>query len=81
MEDFCKTKGIVYQTTAPGTSDQNPFVERKWLTIMNSVRAVLFHAGLPIFFWQQAAMYVVYIQNRTPVKTNDWVTPIRILGE
>ena len=61
-----KDKGIVHETTAPYTPEQNGAAERLNRTLMERVRAMLFEAGLPRELWAEAIVTANYIRNRSP---------------
>ena len=73
MHDFYSTKGITHQTTCTYTPEQNGIVERKHQHILNTTRALLFHAHLPSLFWCFAVKHVVFLINclPTPLLNND----------
>ena len=67
--------GTVHQLTCLGTSQQNGRAKRKFLHILDTVRALIFSAKVPTPFWSKAALHVVHainrilghvIQNQTP---------------
>lgn len=66
LEKFVKDKGIVHQTTAPYTPEQNGVAERLNRTIMERVRAMLSDANMDKKLWAEAAMTANYIRNRSP---------------
>lgn len=63
---FCGLNGIKRQLTAAYTPQQNGAVERKNRTIMNMVRCMLCDKQVPKIFWAEAAMWSVYVLNRSP---------------
>ncbi|KAJ0587122.1 putative RNA-directed DNA polymerase [Helianthus annuus] len=66
MEIFCKTKGILHQTTCSYTPQQNGVVERKHRHLLNLARSLLFQSGVPLNFWSECLLTAVYIINRLP---------------
>ena len=60
-------EGIIWEPSAPYAKEQNGIAERKNLTIMNSVRAIMDDAGLPWFLWGEIAKTSIYLYNRRPV--------------
>ncbi|SPC63291.1 uncharacterized protein UHOD_12086 [Ustilago sp. UG-2017b] len=62
-------RGIVQQTTAPYSPQQNGVSERLNLTIMNVVRPMLSAAGLPDSFWAEATCHANWIKNHTYSKS------------
>jgi len=63
---FMQQHGIEHITVPPYSHAQNGRVEQVHLTILNGVRTVLTHSGLPAHFWAEAAAYTVYTRNRVP---------------
>ncbi|KAJ0519517.1 putative RNA-directed DNA polymerase [Helianthus annuus] len=66
MESFCKSKGILQQTTCAYTPQQNGVVERKHRHLLNLSRSLLFQSGVPLNFWADCVLTAVYIINRLP---------------
>jgi hypothetical protein len=62
---FFSNQGTKVTTTTAGTPQHNGMAERSNRTILNMVRALLFHAKLlPALFWKYAVHTAVYIINR-----------------
>ena len=80
-QTLCDDYGIRYVTTARAASDQNPFVERKHLSVLESSLAMLFHSGVPRKFWEQAVDYSVYVGNRLGHKALYFASPISVWDE
>ncbi|KAJ0837766.1 putative RNA-directed DNA polymerase [Helianthus annuus] len=66
MDIFCKTKGILHQTTCSYTPQQNGVAERKHRHLLNLARSLLFQSGVPLKFWSDCLLTAVYIINRLP---------------
>lgn len=49
--------------------------ERKNRLIEEDIRTILLNQDLPKFFWGEATMTIVYVQNRIPHKSLDNTTP------
>lgn len=77
-QDFLEENGIVHKTSAPFTPHQNGFIERENRTIMEAVRAMLFHRKLPEVLWDEAANSAVYILNRVINKNTGAKTPYEL---
>ena len=73
--DLCKDRGIALQPTIPYTPQQNGVAERMNRTIMDNVRATLYHAKLPVFLWAEAVATIVYLRNLCPTSSFKGVTP------
>jgi hypothetical protein len=68
MRAFFATNGIVFRLTCPYTSQQNGRAERILRTLNDSLRAVLFHASVPLSFWPDALAMATYLLNRRPCR-------------
>ncbi|KAJ0445166.1 putative RNA-directed DNA polymerase [Helianthus annuus] len=66
MDNFCKSKGIIHQTSCSYTPQQNGVVERKHRHLLNLTRSLLFQSGVPLNFWSDCVLTAVYIINRLP---------------
>jgi transposase InsO family protein len=64
FENFCKDVGIKRELTTPYNPQQNGVVERKNKTIMEVVKTMIHDQDPPMCLWAEAAMAVVYVQNR-----------------
>lgn len=68
LEDFLVKSGIIHQTSAPYTPEQNGLAERMNRTIVERARSLLVAANLPKIFWAEAVSTVAYLINRSPTK-------------
>ncbi|KAJ0522072.1 putative RNA-directed DNA polymerase [Helianthus annuus] len=66
MDSFCKSKGILHQTSCSYTPQQNGVVERKHRHLLNLARSLLFQSGVPLSFWSDCALTTVYLINMLP---------------
>ena len=81
FKTVCKERGIALQPTVPYTPQQNGVAERMNRTIMESVRATLYHLKLPLSLWAEAANTTVYLRNMSPTSSLKGVTPFeKLLG-
>ena len=78
FDTFCDARGIFREPTIPYTPQQNGVAERMNRTIMDNVRALLYHGNLPLSLWGEAVSTVVYLRNRSPTANLD-VTPFEKL--
>ncbi|GJS99425.1 zinc finger, CCHC-type containing protein [Tanacetum coccineum] len=74
---YFQSTGIIHQTTAPYTPQQNGVAERKNRTLKEMVNSMLSYSGLSEGFWGEAMLIACYILNRTPNK-NSKQTPYEI---
>ena len=77
LKDFFASKGIVHQTTAPYTPEQNGAAERLNRTLMERVRAMLQDAQVPANLWGEAIGAANYVRNCSPV-ANQSKTPVEL---
>ena len=66
--DFCSQHGIIHQTTAPYSPQQNGVAKRKNRTLKEMMNALLLSSGLPQNLWGEAILSANYILNRIPHK-------------
>jgi hypothetical protein len=66
MGKHLKGSGIIHETTAPYSPDQNGVAERANRTIMERVKAIIAEAQLDKRLWMDLADTVVYLKNRSP---------------
>ncbi|KAJ9517015.1 hypothetical protein QJQ45_002522 [Haematococcus lacustris] len=74
VQDWCSSKGIQQQFSAPYCPEQNGKAERLNRTIMQSTRSMLLTSGLPSGFWVDAARKANYVRNLLPI-TGHSLTP------
>ena len=82
---YCRDHGISKEimrdsrnpakTSIPYKPQQNGIAKRTNCTIMETVRSILHHAGLPLPFWAEAVSTAVYIRNRCPTSCLKENTP------
>ena len=70
FDNFYETHGIIHQSTALYTPQQNGVAERKNRTLMDMVNAMLEFSGLPYNLWGEALFFAAHILNRIPSKRN-----------
>ena len=62
-----KELGIIFEYTAPGTTQQNGVVERAFVTVMGRARAMMNHAGFTMAkrqqLWCEAAQTATMLDN------------------
>ncbi|KAD3640743.1 hypothetical protein E3N88_29966 [Mikania micrantha] len=74
---YFQSIGIIHQTTAPYTPQQNGVAERKNRTLKEMVNSLLSYSGLNDGFWGEAMLTACYLLNRTPNKKNK-ITPYEL---
>lgn len=67
--------GVVHQTTAPDTPEQNGVSERMNQTVVNTATTMLADSKLPQSFWADAMDCAAHLINRRPASANDGRTP------
>ena len=75
MIAYCKEAGIKRELIVPCYLEQNGVAERKNRTIEEGIRTMISDKDLPKFLWGEATMIVVYIQNRSPHRFLENMTP------
>ena len=63
---FCEENGIIHQTSAPYTPQQNGLAERKNRTLVDMLNSMLVNAKLPMNLWGEALLTACHIHNRIP---------------
>ena len=71
FSDFCAQNGIVHQTTAPYTPQQNGVAERKNRTLKEMINSMLNSSGLPHNLWGEALLTANFILNRIHFKNSN----------
>ncbi|KAJ9565193.1 hypothetical protein OSB04_001159 [Centaurea solstitialis] len=74
---YFQSTGIIHQTTAPYTPQQNGVSERKNRTLKEMVNSMLTYSGLSDGFWGEAMLTACYLLNRVPNKRNK-ITPYEL---
>ena len=68
FKKLCNDKGITRQLTIPSTPQQNGVAERRNITLLDMVRSMMAQENLPISYWGEALLTVVYILKSVPSK-------------
>lgn len=71
MAKFCQRRGIEQKFTPPYTPQLNGMAERMNRTLVECVRCMLEHAGLPKSYWGEAVMTATFLRNRCPTQSID----------
>ena len=75
LQDFLKQRGIVHETSAPHTPQQNGAAERLNRTLLERVRAMLHDSQLPLSFWAEAVNTANMVRNVSPASRAGDQTP------
>ncbi|GJZ31797.1 zinc finger, CCHC-type containing protein, partial [Tanacetum coccineum] len=67
---FFQSVGIIHETTALYTPQQNGVAERKNRALKEMVNSILSYSGLSDGFWGEAMLKACYLLNRVPNKRN-----------
>jgi len=76
-QTYFQSVGIIHETTAPYTPQQNGISERKNRVLKEMVNSMLSYSGLSNGFWGEAALTACYLLNRVPNKRNK-ITPYEL---
>lgn len=71
-------QGTRRSLTAHDTPQHNGAVERLNGTVLGLTRAMLDDSGLPESFWGHAALYAIWLRNRTPTKKTAPRSPLEV---
>ncbi|KAL0409329.1 UNVERIFIED_CONTAM: Retrovirus-related Pol polyprotein from transposon TNT 1-94 [Sesamum radiatum] len=74
---YFQSVGIIHETIAPYTPQQNGVSERKNRVLKEMVNSMLSYSGLSDGFWGEAVLTACYLLNRVPNKRNK-VTPYEL---
>jgi hypothetical protein len=75
LAGYLKEIGVLHETTAPYSPDQNGVSERANRTIMERTKAILADTKLDKVLWMEIAATVVYLKNRSPTTSLEGKTP------
>ncbi|KAJ9531170.1 hypothetical protein QJQ45_000825 [Haematococcus lacustris] len=67
MKEYCSSKGIVHQHSAPYSPQQNGAAERLNRTIFEKARSILHAADMSLSFWAHAAVFANHVRCLLPV--------------
>jgi len=70
FEKYLRNKGIKHETSVIHSPQQNGVAERMNRTLLESARAMVYHAGLSKVFWAEAVNTAAYIRNRVTTATS-----------
>lgn len=75
FQNYLKQEGIVHETSAPYTPQQNGRSEREMRTIVESARSMLINKNIANELWAEAVNTAVYVLNRTVSSLCGKMTP------
>ncbi|KAL1448085.1 hypothetical protein WDU94_013979 [Cyamophila willieti] len=76
FKNYLAQNGILLNTSAPYTPEQNGLAERLNRTLLEKARSMLFQSGLEEKFWAEAIATAVYLKNVLPTQAlQDKKTP------
>ena len=78
LHDWCQSKGIKIEMTAPDSSSQNGLAERMNWTIVELGCTMLRAQNIPLYLWDFAVIYAAYVRNRTHTQALKGTTPYQI---
>lgn len=78
FRSFCSSYGIVQQTSAPYSPQQNGLAERMNRTIVEMARSMVHYMGLDLEWWGEAVNAAVYTINRLPNTARTSVSPFEV---
>ncbi|KAJ9530029.1 hypothetical protein QJQ45_023312 [Haematococcus lacustris] len=67
MREYCASKGIVHQHSAPYSPQQNGAAERLNRTIFEKARSIIHSADISLSFWAHAVKFANYVRCLLPV--------------
>jgi hypothetical protein len=73
--EYLAEEGIIGEVSAPYSQQQNGISERWNRTVLDPVRSMLTHGGMPNKLWAEAVSTAVYIKNRLPSRALPNSTP------
>lgn len=77
--DLFSSSGIIHQSSCVHTPQQNGLVERKHRHILEVARAIRLSGFLPLKFWNECVLNVVYVMNRLPMQVLSGKSPFEVL--
>jgi hypothetical protein len=75
LETLSHTSGFRLTYTTTDTPQHNSYAERQIGKVFAGIRSVLSESGAPLGLWGEAALFVVYVLNRTPLNKLGGKTP------
>ncbi|PKU63556.1 Retrovirus-related Pol polyprotein from transposon TNT 1-94 [Dendrobium catenatum] len=79
FKTYCASTGIDHQSTCPHSPSQNGVAERKHIHLIETTRALLIQASLPLSLWVDVLLTANYLINRIPSSNTNHKSPFEIL--
>ena len=79
FNEFLAMEGVIWETSAPKTPQQNGVAEWMNQTFLGGARAMLQHSRMSKGFWAEALGTTAHIANWFPCKGLGWQTPFKLL--
>lgn len=76
---FFTEKGILHHRSIVKTPQQDGVTERKHRHLLDTDRAIRFHAGFPKNFWGESILSATHIVNTLPMESLGWKSPFEKL--
>lgn len=76
VQEYLRSKGILHETTAAHTPEQNGLAERMNQTLRDCSLAMLIDSGLPRKYWGEAMTTAAHLIARTPAAGLNGETPL-----
>ena len=70
FEEYLRKRGIKHETSVAHCPQQKGVAERMNRTLLDSARAMVYHAKLSKVFWAEAVNTAAYIRNRVVMSTS-----------
>lgn len=77
--DFIRARGIIVETSAPHTQDQNGAAEIHGKHLLVRARSIRIHSRQPYDLWPEHVRCACVLSNRTPMEKLQWKTPFEIV--
>jgi histone deacetylase 1/2 len=81
LSSFFTSMGISHHVSSPHAHQQNGSAERKHHHIVEVGLSLLAHASMPLQFWDEAFITVVFMINRLPSKVIGQETPFSLIWQ
>lgn len=72
--EFFQSKGVIHQFSCVACPEQNSVVEHKHQHLLNFAHALLFQSRVPIQFWGECVLALLFWINRSPPHILKWQT-------